>query len=139
MPSTIDTLEDDIIKKLTDDAGLDIDVEKFPSRPDRYVLTHSCGVVLVAYPGSRFQDFGTAGELRVADIMFTVLLRNMRDHEESYAHLEKVVDTMRGYVPSGFSPMLIESETFVGEHEGVWQYDIKAKTTGLISRDKVNC
>jgi len=138
--STIDDLEDSIIAKLKNDAGLKIAVEKFPSRVSRYKLQHPVGVVLVAYSGSKFNGFGSSQEIRQADIVLTFLLRDLREHERSYDNMELCLDTLRRFKPKGASGvMMAEREVFVGETEGVWQYDQPWSVNILIDAEKSAC
>ena len=126
----IDKIEQAIIAKLKADAELDIAVEVFPDKPNDYRLIHAKGAVLVAYRDTDFDDVGSSQETNKLTFVLSFLLRNLRQHKQSYTNLEKASDTLSRFYPlSGIetdnqsSTMQIIKQRYISENEGVWQYD----------------
>lgn len=133
----IETIEDDIVQKLTTDIGLaTADIRSFPDDPREYTLTHPGGALLVRYDQSIFPDpepnrrsFLIQDDVRHQWII-TVMAKNLKlknAHQGIYGLIESVRASLSGYTITSqpdFSILWPTGIRFVFENNGQWVYQI---------------
>lgn len=102
-------------------------VEPFPDRPEAYRLLSTRGAALVVYRGSGLsptRDSGIIVQERTLRFDVTLLSRDLRSHAGAYAMMGAAYTALLGYAPPHCGQIWFERDGFVGQNDGVWQYDI---------------
>ena len=133
----IETIEDDLITKLTADIGLaTAEIRSFPDDPAEYNLVHPGGAILVRYDQSIYPEpipnrksFLIQEEVRHQWII-TVMQKSLKlkdGHQGVYGLVESVRTSLSGYTitsQADFSILWPTGVRFVSENEGTWVYQI---------------
>ncbi|EIJ33321.1 Gp37 family protein [Thiothrix nivea] len=119
-------LEQAILGKLAATPQLSaLKVEPYPERPSEYRLMNPKGAVLVVVQGSRYSQAIGGVQARKTRIIITLLVRNLNSHAGAYVLLDAVLASLAGWCPGdGWYDLAAQSENFVTEDNGVWQYDV---------------
>jgi hypothetical protein len=120
----INTIEQAIITQL-ETYITTLQVEGFPDKPSEYRLLHPTGAILVSYNGSNFSTPEGAGfilQTQNLEFSITVIVRNLRDKNGAYSHIDSIISTLTGFSPGGCGKMYPTTVTFLNESNGIWQY-----------------
>lgn len=110
----------------------DLSVEYFPEKPDEYRLNHPRGALLVSYAGSQFSapsDVTFSVQARTVRFSVTVMLRQLNGRGGAIDVLDRVREALIGFTPPDCRRKCIaQTEQFLGETAGIWQYAIDLST-----------
>ena len=123
--TTLGGLEANVLARLREVIpAAELAVEPYPAKPDEYQLLHPKGAVLVFVRESRYSHYSNGAMQCNTRFIVTLLLRNFSAHQSAYGWIESVQQSLFGFTPSGWQPIRLVSEQFIGEESGVWQYDL---------------
>lgn len=110
----------------------DLSVEYFPEKPDEYRLNHPRGALLVSYAGSQFSapsDVTFSVQARTVRFSVTVMLRQLNGRGGAIDVLDRVREALIGFTPPDCRRKCIaQTEQFLGETAGIWQYAVDLST-----------
>lgn len=109
-------------------------VELFPDKPDDYRLNHPRGALLLSYVGSRYstsRDVFAVVQNRVMRFSVTALFRQLNGRQGVVDVLDEVRLGLVGIAPVGCKPFWLESEQYVGQNTGIWQYELVLVTESV--------
>lgn len=118
---------------------LDVAVEFFPERPADYRLNHPKGVVLISYGGARFEggeDITLVRQSVKVGLSLTVMVRQLNGKTGALALLDTVRQAMIGFRPMGYHKTKLLSDRFVGEQDGIWQYQLDVQTQSMVFEEQ---
>jgi hypothetical protein len=107
-------------------------VEGFPDKPSEYKLLHPTGAILVAYNGSDYsvpESLQYVEQIHNMEFGATLIVRNLRDKNGAYNHIDKIISTLTGYSPTGCWKIYPKNVRFLVENSGIWQYAITFNVT----------
>jgi len=115
-------------------AGLNYGVELFPDNPEEYKLDHPNGVVLIRYNGSSYGEYGQGAAGMLQQEQFALLqIYVMGRSERKNKGLLNVIEIIRKIITNQIGMYCtqswkINSESFIGEFNGEWHYDLSFQT-----------
>ncbi len=108
----------------------EVAVEPYPANPDLYRLTHPVGALLIGYAGSDYGEPVNGIQEQTMRWVLTLLMQGLHTHANNYPSLHQARDVLTGWKPAGCrSGLSIVSDNFVGQADGVWQWDLVFKGT----------
>lgn len=129
----------------------DCKVGHWPSTNDRVRFAQASHELLVTYVRSSYSDSRSArpdSADRALELSVTAFVRSLRDSQEAYAIVERVIEALHGWRPAvlvpaptpddpaarrwkllGGTAVRPVSDEFLGESEGVWTWGISFTTT----------
>lgn len=112
--------------------GKGIPAKPFPEKPDDYFPEADPGEILVRYEGEKPVKRDVSGVVvrRELYLETVVVSRQLRGENGTYNWLEILKNQLEGYtLPDAGGHMEMESEGFVSEYNGTWQFSQKWKLT----------
>ncbi len=136
-PSTFSTLAiiDAVVARLRQKIPT-LTVEYFPESPAEYRVNHPRGALLVSYTGSQFEqprDLTFVAQARTLRLSITVILRQLNGRGGAVDVLDAVRAALAGFTPPDCRRKLwAQSEQFLGETAGLWQYAVDFSTETML-------
>lgn len=109
-----------------------IPAQPYPEKPEGYFPEADPGEVLVRYEGKKALKRDVSGTLQRRELYVEIVVvsRQLRGENGLYSWLEVLDQRFEGYtLPQAAGPMQLDSEGFVGEENGTWQFAQKWKIT----------
>lgn len=104
-----------------------VSVELFPEDYQHYRLNHPSGAVLISYQGSGYgdaQDVFWVNQPRAIKLALTCITRSQWGDQGALALLDAVREALVGFEALNCKKASVESEQFLNQIEGLWQYQI---------------
>lgn len=112
--------------------GMGVPARPFPEKPDDYFPEADPGEILVRYEGEKPVKRDVSGVVvrRELYLETVVVIRQLRGENGAYSWLEMLKVLFEGYtLPGAAGHLEMESEGFVSEYNGIWQFSQKWKLT----------
>lgn len=109
-------------------------VQLMPNSLKNYQFVHSLGTVLIGYQRSKFKKPRSTDLIvqeRHLQLRFTVFARALDGENGVLDLLDSLRLALVGFQPEHCQQIRLLSERFLGEVDGVWQYQLRARTETL--------
>lgn len=127
----LSVLRSEVIEQLR--ASLpNLEVDKFPNKPQDYILAHPNGAVLIAIDGVNFSEPLIEQQAYTVNLTATVLFRSTLEND----YMLDALDAIREALTYNFYPYNMRfyctSISVQGEEDNIWYYRLKFIFPGVI-------
>lgn len=142
LPNTYQTLEDDIVSRLSPLTEAGVQVEPFPDTDAEYDAPFEKPRISVMYKSSEFDqsivrglaasfstDFIAQDEF--ADISIVVRSRTRRGENGVFDVAQKTKKLLLGFVPTHYGRLHLKNNSFFQHEGGVWTYEMTFVCKGM--------